>query len=161
MPTRTFTATVVQDATAAIIPVPFDPKAVFGQVRAPVVVTVDGYTFRTRVVAMGGPVCVALRKAQVEESGLKPGQRVSVTLALDTAPRTVAAPADLLQALKKAPAALAAWQALSFTHQREHVEAIEGAKKPETRARRVEKALEFLAARPARKAATRTIAKKR
>jgi hypothetical protein len=159
--TKSFTATVVQDASAAIIPVPFDPKEVFGQVRAPVVVTVDGYTFRTRVVAMGGPVCVALRKAQVEESGLTPGQTVSVTLALDTAPRTVTAPADLMRALKKAPAALAAWQALAFTHQREHVEAIEGAKKPETRARRIEKALAFLAARPARKAPAKTIAKKR
>ena len=167
--TRSFTATVVKDATAAIIPVPFDPKEVFGQVRAPVVATVDGYTFRTRVVAMGGPVCVALRKAQVEESGLKVGQNVSVTLALDTAPRTVTAPADLMKALKRAPAALAAWQALAFTHQREHVEAIEGAKKPETRARRIEKALEFLAARPTPKAsprasakpAAKTIAKKR
>ena len=58
-------------------------------------------------------------------------------------------------------AALAAWQALAFTHQREHVEAIEGAKKPETRARRIEKALAFLAARPARKAPAKTIAKKR
>jgi hypothetical protein len=159
--TKSFTATVVQDAMAVVVPVPFDPKDVFGQVRAPVVATVDGYTFRTRIVAMGGPVCVALRKAQVEESGLKPGQQVSVTLALDTAPRAVTAPADLMRALKRAPAALAAWQALAFTHQREHVEAIEGAKKPETRARRIEKALEFLAARPARKAAAKTIAKKR
>ena len=163
--TRTFSATVVKDASAAIIPVPFDPKEVFGQVRAPVVATVDGYTFRTRVVAMGGPVCVALRKAQVGESGLKVGQKVSVTLALDTEPRTVTAPADLMKALKQAPAALAAWQALAFTHQREHVEAIEGAKKPETRARRIEKALEFLAARPIRKTAAtpgaKTVAKKR
>jgi hypothetical protein len=160
MSSRTFTATVVRDASAAIIPVPFDPKEAFGQVRAPVVATVNGYTFRSRIVAMGGPVCVALRKAQVAESGLTPGQTVTVTLTLDTAPRAVTAPADLMKALAKAPAALAAWKALSFTHQREHVEAIEGAKKPETRARRIEKALEFLAATPARPAAKR-IAKKR
>jgi uncharacterized protein YdeI (YjbR/CyaY-like superfamily) len=33
---------------------------------------------------------------------------------------------------------------LAYTHKREHVLAIEGAKKPETRARRIEKALAML-----------------
>ena len=37
-----------------------------------------------------------------------------------------------------------AWRALSSTHQREHVEAIEQAKKPETRTRRIERALEMV-----------------
>jgi hypothetical protein len=145
--TRSFTATVVRDASAAIIPLPFDPREAFGQVRAPVVATVDGYTFRTRIVAMGGPACVALRKAQVEESGLAPGRRVAVTLALDTAPRTVEPPADLVRALKGTRGALAAWKALSYTHQREHVEAIDEAKKPETRARRIAAAVAMVAAR--------------
>jgi hypothetical protein len=155
MPRRSFSATVVREGASCYIPVPFDPKAVFGTVRAPVVVTIDRYTFRSRIVAMGGPVCVGLRKSHREAAGLEGGETVTVTLALDTAERTVTPPADLLRALKGSPAALAAWQALSFTHQREHVEAIEGAKKPETRTRRIEKALALLAERsprPTRKA---------
>ena len=40
-----------------------------------------------------------------------------------------------------------AWQSLAFTHKREHVEAIEGAKKPETRTRRIAKSVEMIAAK--------------
>ncbi|HEY3004739.1 MAG TPA: YdeI/OmpD-associated family protein, partial [Kribbellaceae bacterium] len=47
------------------------------------------------------------------------------------------------------PPAWERWQELSYTHQREHVEAIEEAKKPETRARRIEGAVRMAAARPA------------
>jgi uncharacterized protein YdeI (YjbR/CyaY-like superfamily) len=36
------------------------------------------------------------------------------------------------------------WRELSYTHQREHVEAIEEAKKPETRARRIAAAVDML-----------------
>ena len=53
-------------------------------------------------------------------------------------------PADLVKALKATPPAWTNWQALSFSHQREHVEAIEEAKKPETRARRIAAAVATL-----------------
>ena len=100
MPSRSFSATVVRDGPSCFVALPFDPKAVFGKVRAPVVVTVNGYTFRRPIVAMGGPVCIGLRKSHREAAGLEGGETVAVTVALDTAPRTVTAPADLLRALK-------------------------------------------------------------
>lgn len=56
---------------------------------------------------------------------------------------TLTTPADLVAALKAA-GALARWEALSFSHQREHVEAIEEAKKPETRARRIANAVRMI-----------------
>ena len=56
----------------------------------------------------------------------------------------VEVPADLAAALKKDPAARKAFEKLSYSHQLQHVLAIEEAKKPETRQRRVEKALEML-----------------
>jgi uncharacterized protein YdeI (YjbR/CyaY-like superfamily) len=65
---------------------------------------------------------------------------------LDEQPRTVAVPADLAEALAKDPAAKAAFEALSFTYQKEHRRAIEDAKKPETRLRRLEKTLDMLRA---------------
>ena len=145
-PRQSFSGTVERDGTSCFIALPFDPKAVFGTVRAPVAVTVNGYAFRSRVVAMGGPACIGLRREHREAVGLSGGETVAVTVALDTAPRTVTAPADLLRALKAAPDALAGWKALSYTHQREHVEAIEDARKPETRARRIAAAVAMVAA---------------
>ena len=143
-PVKTFEATVVREGSMVYVPLPFDPKAAFGAVRAPVTVTLNGYTFRTRVVAMGGPICVGLTKATRAAAGIEGGETLDVTVALDSAPRTVTPPADLVRALKAA-GALDAWKALSYTHQREHVEAIEDAKKPETRTRRIEGAVAMVA----------------
>jgi uncharacterized protein YdeI (YjbR/CyaY-like superfamily) len=53
----------------------------------------------------------------------------------------VRVPADLRAALKKAPKALAAFQAFPPSHKREYVEWIEQAKKDETRARRITQAI--------------------
>ena len=60
--------------------------------------------------------------------------------------RLVKPPADLVEALKAAPPAWEHWRALSPSHQREHVAAIEEAKKPETRARRIEGAVRMVLA---------------
>lgn len=144
--TKTFTTTVVHKGSACYLPVPCDPKPVFGKVRAPVKVTLNGFTYRSTIAAMGGPYFVPLRKSYREAAGVAGGQSVRVRLELDTEPRVVTPPADLLRALKAVPGAHARWKALSYTHQREHVESIEGAKKPETRARRIAAAIETVSA---------------
>jgi hypothetical protein len=155
MTTRTYTTTLASDEGMSAIPVPFDPKAVFGKVRAPVKVTLNGYTFRSTIALMGGELFVPLRRSHREAAGLRGGETLEVRLELDTAPRVVTPPADLAAALKAAPPAWDRWQALSFTHQREYVEAIEDAKRPETRVRRIDSAVRAVAARPAREAASR------
>lgn len=141
MSTKKFTTTIVKDGSMCFIPVPFDPKPVFGKIRAPVKVTLNGYTFRSTIAAMGGPPCIPLRKSNREAAGLEGTERLTVTLELDDEPRVVAAPKDLVKALKAVPAAWARWQKLSYSHQREHVEAIDGAKQPATRARRIANAV--------------------
>jgi uncharacterized protein YdeI (YjbR/CyaY-like superfamily) len=60
-------------------------------------------------------------------------------------------PADFIKALKAAPPAWQRWQELSYTYQREYVEALAGAKKPETRARRLATAVQAIRRRPERK----------
>ena len=92
-----------------------------------------------------------MRRSNREAAGLEGDETVRVTLALDVDKREVAAPRDLLRALRTAGAERR-WRKLSYSHQREHVEAIEQAKKPETRARRIERAVAMVAARPARAA---------
>jgi uncharacterized protein YdeI (YjbR/CyaY-like superfamily) len=74
-----------------------------------------------------------------------------VRLELDTDPREVDPPADFVRALKAASPAWERWRELSFTRQREHVFAIEDAKKPDTRTRRIEAAVRALRTRPDRK----------
>ncbi len=56
------------------IPVTFDPKTVFGKTRAPGKVTVNGYTYRSTIAAMGGPPCIPLRKSNREAAGLEGGE---------------------------------------------------------------------------------------
>jgi hypothetical protein len=144
---KTYKVTLVRDGAMCFVPVPFDPKAVFGKVRAPVTVALNGYTYRSTIASMGGVVCIPLRKSNREAAKLEGSETLSVTLEADLAPRVIEPPKDLVRALKANKAAWAAWQALSYSHQREHVEAIDGAKAPETRARRIAKAVEMCAAR--------------
>jgi len=151
MASKTYKTTIVRDGSMCFIPVPFDPKPIFGKIRAPVKVTLNGYTYRSTIAAMGGPLCVPLRRSNREAAGLEGGETLAVKLELDTDKREVEPPADLVKALKAAPPAWDQWRELSFSHQREHVEAIEGAKRPETRARRVETAVRMVAERVLKK----------
>lgn len=151
MVTKTYTTTIVREGSMCYIPVPFDPKAEFGRVRAPVQVTVNGYMYRSTIAFMGGMVFIPLRKSNREAAGLEGGEVLEVRLDLDAEERDVTPPDDFLEALKSMPPAFERWGELSFTHKREHVEALEGAKKPETRQRRLEASVKAIAERPAKK----------
>jgi hypothetical protein len=151
MSSKTFKTTIVREGSMCFVPLTFDPKAVFGRVRAPVKVTLNGYTYRSTIAAMGGPPCIPLRKSNREAAGLQGGETLEVRLDLDTAAREVVPPADFVKALKATPGAWERWRELSYSHRREHVESIEGAKKPETRARRVARAAEAIRQIPKRR----------
>jgi hypothetical protein len=146
MTSTTFKAKIVREGSMCFIPLDFDPKLVFGRVRAPVKVTLNGYTYRSTIAAMGGPACVPLSKRNREAAGLEGGETLDVRLDLDTEKREVTLPVDLRKALSAVAGGLERWRALSYTHQREHVEAIEDAKKPETRARRIAAAVKKVVA---------------
>jgi uncharacterized protein YdeI (YjbR/CyaY-like superfamily) len=72
------------------------------------------------------------------------GDEVEVVLEEDTQPRIVEVPRDLLQALAKAPAAKEAFEKMSFTHQKEYVNAILEAKHASTRSDRIAKTIGML-----------------
>lgn len=141
MKSKTFRTTIVREGSMCLIPLTFDPEAVFGKVRAPVKVTLNGYTYRSTIAAMGGPPCIPLRRSNREAAGLEGGETLEVRLDLDTEPRVVKPSADLVKGLKARPLAWERWRELSYTHQRECVESIAEAKTPETRARRIERAI--------------------
>ena len=155
MPSRTVRVQIVRDDPMCFIPVPFDPKAVFGKLRAPVRVTLNGYTYRSTIAAMGGVVAIPLRRSHREAAGLRGGETLEVEIALDPEKRTVIPPRDLVKALKAAAPAWDRWRELSFSHQREYAEAIAEARKPETRARRIAGAVEMIRSRPAKRSRSR------
>lgn len=132
------------DGDPFAIPLPFDPRALWGKAHAPVTVRVAGLVYRSTVTTIGGTPWVPFRADRRAAAGVSEGQPFAVTLTLDTAPRTVHPPADLREALEAA-GAWERWHKLSFTYQREHVEAVEGAKKPKTRAWRIEKCVAMVA----------------
>ncbi|MFF5293098.1 YdeI/OmpD-associated family protein [Paractinoplanes globisporus] len=112
--------------------------------RPKVAVTVNGFTFRSSIAKMGGTYWLGVSGERRTAAGIEGGQVYDLDIELDTAPRVIETPEDLRAALDAEPAAGEAWQKLSYSHQRQHVEAIASAKTPETRARRVAKALEML-----------------
>lgn len=147
---KTFTAAIERDGSMCTFRVPFDPREVFGKARAPVKVTLNGYTFRSTIFDMGEGRFIPLRKSNREAAGLQGGETIEITLELDTEKREVTPPADLVAALKAAPGAWEGWGLLSFTFQRETVEGVEGAKRPETRTKRIGQAVEMALARAAK-----------
>jgi hypothetical protein len=105
-----------------------------------VTVTINGYAYRSTVAVYSGRFFIPLAKEHRDKAGVAAGQKIEVGLELDMAPREVEVPRDFAAALKKA-GARAAFDKLAFTHRKEHVRAIEEAKAPETRARRIEKSV--------------------
>jgi hypothetical protein len=141
---KTVTVTIHREGSACFIPVNFDPKAAFGKIRAPVKVTLNGYTYRSTIASMGGITGIPLRKSNREAAGLVGGETIAVSIELDTQPREVEVPDDLARALRAKTERMKMWQSLSYTSRREMVEAIESAKRPATRARRLASTLQSL-----------------
>lgn len=115
-----------------------------GAKRPPVTITLNGHTWKSRVAIMRGRYLLGLSNAHRQAAGVATGDRVEVEVELDTEPRVLVEPEDFARALDADPAARAAYDRLSDSHKREHLLAVEGARKPETRRRRIEKAVEAL-----------------
>jgi len=144
MKSETIEVTISCERSSCSIPVTFDPKVAFGKVRAPVKVTINGFTFRSTIARMGGKTFIPLRKNNRISAGVKKGDGVLVTIEADTEVRVVEVPSDLADALKENEGLWNKWSKLSYTLQRESVESVMGAKRVETRRRRIQKVKEFV-----------------
>ena len=133
-----------ENSEATGIYLPFDVEKVFGAKRVPVCGTINGAPFRSTVARMRGRYMMAVNKQLREAANVQAGETITVEMEPDTAPRIISPPPDLLDALNANLEAKDVWERLSYTHQKEFVLAIEEAKKPETRARRIQKTIEEL-----------------
>src|SRR4249920_159408 len=118
-----------------------------GKGRIPVTATFDGVPYRGSIVRIGGGAVLGVQKAIMAEAGVSVGDTLTVVVRNDEAPREVAVPDDLAEALARNDPARAAFEGLSFSHKREYVRSITDAKRPETRARRVELTIQQLVER--------------
>jgi Bacteriocin-protection, YdeI or OmpD-Associated/Domain of unknown function (DUF1905) len=139
------TTVVLGGKTATGLQVPDEVvEALGGGKRPPVTVTLGGYGYRTTVAPMGGAFWIPLAAEHREAAGVQAGQEIDVRVELDTAPRETPLPEDLAAALDDG--ARAFFDGLAPSHRKEWVRWVEEAKKPETRATRVEKTAEALRA---------------
>ncbi len=138
------------DLPAVVLPADV-AAAMGGRARIPVAGTINGVPFRGSTMPMGdGRHCVGFRKeTRARAGGVEVGDSVAIEIGRDAAPRTVEVLDDLAAALAAEPGVRAAFDAMSYTHRRERAEAVAGAKRPETRARRIAQAVDAARARVA------------
>lgn len=129
------------DATG--IEIPFDVDAVFGAKRVPVKAVINGAEYQGSIVRMGGKYMLGVPKSFRQAAGIRAGEHIVVTIERDTEVRNVSAPDDFAEALVNA-SLKNAFDAMGYTHRKEHVRAIEEAQAPETRLRRIAKGVEMI-----------------
>ncbi len=110
--------------------------------------TVEGVAYRSSLMKYSGQYHLGVHKATLTAAKSKAGDTIAITIEIDDAPLPGdTLPPELERAFAKNAAAKAAWAKLAPSHRREHVKAIDEAKKPETRATRIERTLAMLAAK--------------
>ncbi|HEX8250706.1 MAG TPA: YdeI/OmpD-associated family protein [Pyrinomonadaceae bacterium] len=134
-----------ENLDATRITVPLDAEKVFGAKRVPIKLSINGADYRTTIFRMGGKYVIAVPKRFREAARVKSGEMITVEIERDNEVRVIIPPEDFAGALAENSRAKRVWEKLSYTRRREYVMAIEDAKKPETRARRIAKAIEQIA----------------
>jgi hypothetical protein len=138
----TFETTLTASGNNTGIVVPDDVMERLGRgKRPPVLVTVNGYEYRSTVAVMGGRYLISLSAAVRAATGLKGGDPISVVLTVADTPREVEVPADFAAAMEQQEPARQFFDGLSSSLQRYHVDNVNAAKAPETRQRRIDKSV--------------------
>ncbi len=113
-----------------------------GRGRVPLAITFKGSTFRTSVSVYRGAWMIGVN-AQMRDGGLTPSDSYACDVTMDVAERVVDVPEDLRLAIENA-GLTKRWDALAYTHRKEHVRAVKEAKKAQTRDRRIAKVIDSL-----------------
>ena len=119
--------------------IPFDAEKAFGtKARIAVRGTMNGFAFRTSILPNGdGSHHMMLNKTLLAGAEAEPGTSVDVVMEKDEESREVAAPRDVIAAIRGDRAAKEIWSAKTPTFRAEYILWVEEAKSPETRARRI------------------------
>jgi hypothetical protein len=131
--------------TATGIRVPPEVVAALGPSRKPAVrVTIAGHTYRSTIATRSGVFLLGVSAENRAAAGVAAGDELDVDLQLDTEPREVTVPPDLMGALAGDARARGFFDTLTHSQKQWYVLPIEQAKAAETRERRVAKAIAML-----------------
>jgi hypothetical protein len=146
MAAQTFRTTLrAEGKTATGFEVPPEVVEALGSGKKPkVTVTINGYTYRSTVFPYTEAYMLPLAAEHRVPAGVKVGDEIEVSLELDTAPREIEVPPELTAALDADPQAKAFFDGLSYSNKRVFTLNVEGTANPETKARRVEKAIALM-----------------
>ncbi|OOM76690.1 hypothetical protein CLPUN_26300 [Clostridium puniceum] len=134
-----------ENKNAAYVEPPFDVKEVFGSKRVKVKATFDGVEYRGSLVSMGGCYMLGLTQEIRKRIEKGFGDEVFVTLEKDDEERSVEIPEDFAIAMNNNETAVATFQSLSYTAQKEYVSWITSAKRQETKLKRIIESVSLLA----------------
>lgn len=140
---KTVLLTAGKTATGIKIPPKIIEKFGAGK-KPPIKVTINGFTYRSTVAVMGGNFMVGVNAENREGAKVKGGDKIDVTIELDTQPRELELPAAFKKALDKNAKAKKTFESLSYSKQKVHVLPIANAKTDETRNRNIDKAINAL-----------------
>ncbi len=118
-------------------------KEIGGNKRAPVKVTINGYTYQSTATGVDGKCMVVFPTKDREASGAKAGDLISVTLELDDGYRHVDVPKSLEEALAS-KALVDKFSKLNYSSRKEFARMVNDAKAEETKNRRIEKIVDQL-----------------
>lgn len=134
-----------ENMNAAYVDPPFDVQEVFGSKRVKVKATFDGAEYRGSLVNMGGCYMLGLTQEIRKKIGKGFGDEILVTVEKDEEERSVEIPEDIAELMNSNEKAVATFQSLSYTAQKEYITWVTSAKRQETRADRIQKAVALLA----------------
>lgn len=142
---QSFDTTIIQMGNNTGICVPDEIVQELGAgKKPPVTVTVNNYTYRNTIAVMGGKFMIGVSADIRSKTGIKGGDKVKVSLELDTKPREVDVPADFQRLLEENPKAKQFFETLSYSNKQRYVLPISQAKTGETKQKRMEKAVSDL-----------------
>jgi len=131
--------------TATGIKIPDEIIEKLGGGKKPLVkITINNFTYRSAVAVMGGAYMVGVNAENREGANVKGGDKINVTIELDTEERIVEVPAEFQKQLSKNAAAKKMFDTLSNSKKKALIIPIANAKTDETRNRNIEKALSAL-----------------
>ena len=130
------------------LPIPFDAYQIFGsKARIPVTGTINKFPFRNSLMPEGdGTHSMMVSKELQLGANARAGDLVSITLERDTAERNILPPRELEAALVENKPAASVFDKLTYSQKKEYVDWILAAKQAATKASRVTKVVEMLAA---------------
>lgn len=132
----------LEDKNGAYIEIPFDVEKEFGAKRVKVKAKFDSIEYRGSIVKMGTPCyIIGITKDIRNKLGKDQGDTISVEVEKDEEERIVEVPEDLAKAMGENPGAKEFYESLSYSGKRKYVNWINGAKKVETREKRIFEAM--------------------